>query len=205
VGRFEADLRAFGARTVGDLMLADLPVPEDGTPGRLLLDDVGVGGIVAAIRPLKTKKGDRMCVFSLEDHQGTVEVVVFPEPFARYGALIETGQLVLVRGKFERDEESSRFQANELSRLEMLRERLAKAVAIRLDSATHSRATVEALWDLLLRHQGDRPIIFEMDVEGEGRRLRVKADVTQQIRVRPSEQFVAAVEQLCGAGTVTLR
>ena len=205
VGRFAENLRAFGARTVGDLMLADLPAPDDGTPGRLVLEDVGVGGIVAAIRPLKTKKGDRMCVFSLEDHHGTVEVVVFPEPFARYGALIETGQLVLVRGRFERDEESSRFQANEVSRLEALRERLATAVSIHLDAATHSRATVEALWDLLLRHQGDRPVVFEMDVDSEGRRLRVKADVTTQLRVRPSEQFVTAVEQLCGTGAVTLR
>jgi DNA polymerase III subunit alpha len=205
VDRFAGDLRAFGARTVGDLMLAELPASEDGVPGRLLLEDVSVGGIVAGFRPLKTKKGDRMGVFSLEDHHGTVEVVVFPEPFARYGSLIENGQLVLVRGKFERDEESSRFQANELSHLETLRERLAKAVNIHLDAATHSRATVEALWDLLLRHQGDRPVVFEMDVAGEGRRLRVKADVTPQIRVRPSEQFVAAVEELCGAGAVTLR
>ncbi|MFP5378600.1 MAG: OB-fold nucleic acid binding domain-containing protein [Vicinamibacteria bacterium] len=164
-----------------------------------------VGGIVAGFRPLKTKKGDRMGVFSLEDHQGSVEVVAFPETFGRHASLIENGQLVLVRGKFERDEESSRFQANELSRLETLKERLARSVQIHLDAAAHSRDTVEALWDLLRRHEGDRPVTVEMDVETGGRRLRVRADVTTQIRVRPSDRLVAEVEQLCGAGSVTLR
>jgi hypothetical protein len=38
-----------------------------------------------------------------------------------------------------------------------------------------------------------------------GRTLRVSADVQSQIRVRPTEQLRAAVEQLCGAGSVTLR
>ena len=53
-------------------------------PGRLIIEDVYVGGIVSGFRGLKTKKGDPMCVFTLEDHQGAVEVVVFPEMFGRH-------------------------------------------------------------------------------------------------------------------------
>ena len=40
--------------------------------------DTSVGGIVAACRPLKTRKGDRMAVFTLEDAHGGVEVIAFP-------------------------------------------------------------------------------------------------------------------------------
>ena len=40
-----------------------------------------VGGIVAACRQLKTRKGDRMAVFTLEDALGGVEIVVFPEAY----------------------------------------------------------------------------------------------------------------------------
>ena len=43
--------------------------------------DTSVGGIVAACRPLKTRKGDRMAVFTLEDAEGGVEVIAFPETF----------------------------------------------------------------------------------------------------------------------------
>ncbi len=39
-----------------------------------------------------------MCVFTLEDHQGAVEVVVFPEMFGRHRALIENGAPVIGPG-----------------------------------------------------------------------------------------------------------
>ncbi len=202
--RFADALRAFGARTVGDLVLAELPVSAEGTFGRIALEDVHVGGIVAGFRPLKTKKGDRMGVFMLEDARGAVEVVAFPETYARFAQLIENGTLVAVRGKFERDDESARMQATELFPLESLRERLSKAVRIRLNGDC-TRQKLEALWDLLSANQGDRPVAIELEINGSGKKLRVSADVMPQIRVKPSEQLLTAVEQLCGAGSVTLR
>ena len=202
--RFAEDLRTFGAKTVGDLVLTELAPSVDGTPSRVQFDDVHVGGIITGVRPLKTKKGDRMAVFMLEDAQGSLEVVVFPEPFARFADLVENGNLVVVRGKFERDEESSRMQANELFRVESLRERLSKSVRIRMNGGC-SREKLEALWDLLAANRGDRPVAIEVEVVRDGRKLRVSADVQSQIRVRPSDQLLNAVEQLCGAGSVTVR
>jgi DNA polymerase-3 subunit alpha len=202
--RYADDLRLFGAKTVGDLVLSDLPPAAAGGAGRLTMEDVHVGGIVSSYRPLKTKKGDRMAAFMLEDAQGAVEVVVFPEAYARHAELVENGTLVVVRGRFERDEESARMQANELFRLESLRERLATSVRIRMNGGC-TREKLEALWDLLAANRGDRPVAIELEVERGGRKLRVSADVQSQIRVRPSPQLLSAVEQLCGAGSVTLR
>ena len=80
--RYADALRAFGARTVGDLVLAELPADRrTARPGRMLIEDVHVGGIISGFRPLKTKKGDRMGVFTLEDAQGSLEVVAFPEAY----------------------------------------------------------------------------------------------------------------------------
>ncbi|MEW6321794.1 MAG: DNA polymerase III subunit alpha [Acidobacteriota bacterium] len=204
VDRHADDLRLFGAKTVGDLVTADLPAGGDGAPARLLVDDVHVGGIVSAYRPLKTKKGDRMGVFMLEDHQGAVETVVFPETFARCGSLVENGRLVVVRGKFERDEESARLQAAEIFPMETLREKLGRSVSIRLPEGA-TREQIERLWDLLAEHRGDQPVAVELDVPQGGRTLRVRADVTSQIRVRPSNELLTELERLCGAGSVTVR
>jgi DNA polymerase-3 subunit alpha len=202
--RFAEDLRAFGARTVGDLVLSEISLAADGGPGRLVLEDIHVGGIIAGFRPLKTKKGERMGVFALEDAQGSLEVVVFPEAFMRFAHLVENGNLVVVRGRFERDDESSRMQASELFPLDSLRERLAKSMHIRMNGDC-ARETLEALWDLLTSNRGDRPVAIELEVVASGRKLRVSADVQSQIRVKPSPQLLAAVEQLCGVGSVTLR
>ena len=92
--------------------------------------DIWVGGIVSGLRPLKTKKGDRMAVFMLDDVAGGVEVVVFPETFGKHGSLIETDAMLLVRGKLENDEESARLVATELMPIAALKERTTREVAI---------------------------------------------------------------------------
>ena len=74
-----------------------------------------------------------MAVFTLEDAQGGVEVIVVSRGLSSARAsLIETGTLVLVRGKLERDDESVRILASEIAPLDSVRERLAREVAIRV-------------------------------------------------------------------------
>jgi DNA polymerase-3 subunit alpha len=224
VDRFADDLRTYGARTTADLVVrreaATAPLDDSEESGAAVsagpapmepptprvAEEVSIGGIVSGLRPLKTRKGDRMCVFMLEDAAGSIEVVVFPEAFKQCGHLAsENGGMVLVKGKFERDDESSRILAAEIVPLEMVRERLARSVAIRLSTPPHGRETFEKLWDVLTHHKGDRRVAFDVEVQAPHGRLRVTVDVNAQIRVRPSEQLVSDVERICGAGSVSLR
>jgi DNA polymerase-3 subunit alpha len=222
IDRYAADLTEYGAKTTSELVpkreeeeppllaaaLGQAPpaaAPAAGTgQGRNGRggDETSIGGIVSGLRPLKTRKGDRMCVFMLDDASGSIEVVVFPEAFKQYGHLAEAGQLVLVKGKFERDDESARILASEIVPIDMVRERLSTSVAIRLSTPPHNRATFEKLWDLLAQHKGDRRVAFV--IHEQERHIRVTADVSG-IRVRPSERLVSEVEKICGAGSVSLR
>ncbi|MGH9140674.1 MAG: DNA polymerase III subunit alpha, partial [Vicinamibacterales bacterium] len=134
VDRYADALKLFGAKTIADLAEAQ-PTPETGDSWgagarKPMEPDTSVGGIVAACRQIKTRKGDKMAVFTLEDAIGGVEIVVFPETYARSAAWIESGTLVLVRGKLERDEETVRILATEIAPLDSVRERLAREVAI---------------------------------------------------------------------------
>jgi len=187
--RFSDELRTFGARRVAELAASEA--------------DVWVGGIVSGLRPLKTKKGDRMAVFMLDDIGGSVEVVVFPEAFAKHSSLIDADAMLLVRGKFEKDDESARIVATELMTIGALKERTTREVAIHLSMPPHGRPTFETVAELLARHRGDRKVVLELDVKGQQKPFRVRADVAQ--RVKPSEKLKQELEQICGAGTVELR
>jgi DNA polymerase-3 subunit alpha len=206
--RFAGQLREFGARTTAQL--AEQPAngnrAEAWGPGgpKPIEPDTSIGGIIATIRQLKTRKGDRMAVFTLEDAHGNVEVIAFPETYQRAGALLDTGSLVLVRGKLERDDESVRVIASEITSIETLTERLSREVAIRV-TARADRSVFEALGEIFSRHRGDRRVSFVIELPADSGRLRVKADVSSQIRVRPSPALIAEVEQVVGQGTVTLR
>ncbi|MEK6630332.1 MAG: DNA polymerase III subunit alpha, partial [Acidobacteriota bacterium] len=221
IDRFAADLKVFGARTIEDLLAmadgggseqADQPDQagqDDGgrSGGRVgrISEEVSVGGIVASLRPLRTRKGDRMAAFMIEDPCGAVEVVVFPEAFGKAASLLQNDAMIVVRGRFECDDESMRILASDILSVEAVREQLAREVTIRLSSPPHDGRTLGQVIDVLGRHKGDRRVALEIDLWGPGRPMRVRAEVSGHVRARPSERLVADLERICGPGSVTLR
>ncbi len=179
----------------------------EGAGARRLVDltesaaGVLTGGVATAIRHLKTKRGDRMAVFSLEDEAAKVEAVVFPEAFGKFGHLIVEDAMLLVRGDFDRDDETSRLKVAEMTPLDVVRDRDVREVEIRLDAGA-AREMVRQLESVLERHAGDRRVSFVVEVAG-GQPMRVRAGTAR--RIRPSEDFVREVESLCGPGSVKLR
>ena len=168
--------------------------------------DVSTAGIVTGIRQLKTKRGDRMAVFMLDDEGGKVEVVVFPEAYARFGGLIQADALLLVRGKFEREEESSSLKAAELVPLDVIRDRSIREVLVTVPAKQGSREFANTLRNVFERHPGDRRVSIVIDAgptEGAPEGMRIKTLI--QRKVRPSDLFVRDVEALCGAGSVELK
>jgi DNA polymerase-3 subunit alpha len=214
VDRYAAELRTLGATSTAQLASA----ASGGGSGQWSADggrregaDTSIGGIVTACRQLKTRKGDRMAVFTIEDAAGSLDVIAFPEAYQRASALIEPGTMVLVCGTVERDEESARIVASEILPIESLRARLSREVAVRL-TVPVGRQVFDALGEVFARHRGDRRVAIEIDLDRsgpagphDGRRLRVRAELSAQIRVQPSASLVAEVERIVGQGAVTLR
>ncbi|OYW04290.1 MAG: hypothetical protein B7X11_03125, partial [Acidobacteria bacterium 37-65-4] len=168
--------------------------------------DVSTAGIVTGIRQLKTKRGDRMAVFMLDDEGGKVEVVVFPETYNRYGGLIADDALLLVRGKFEREEDTSRMVAAELVPLDVVRDRSIREVLVTVPARRSSKEFANSLRLVFERHPGDRRVSIVIAAEpadGIPEGMRVKTLI--QRRVKPSDLFVRDVESLCGAGSVVLK
>ena len=115
----------------------------------------------------------------------------------------------------ERGDDAARVIASEIAPIESVRERLTNEVAIRLQTPG-DRRVLEALTEIFSRHRGDRRVSFEVELPCQtgdppaggpavSRRLRVTADVTARIRVRPSSALVAEVEEVVGEGSVRLR
>ena len=61
---------------------------------------VVAGGIVEDIRPILTKKGDKMAFVKLTDATGTIELVLFPEAFFAHKEFFENpDKCIKVKGK----------------------------------------------------------------------------------------------------------
>jgi DNA polymerase-3 subunit alpha len=72
--------------------LNTLTVEHDGRP-------VSVGGLIADVREITTKNGQKMAFVKLEDRFGEVEVVLFPGSYQQTAGIWERDRVVLIRGK----------------------------------------------------------------------------------------------------------
>ncbi len=69
---------------------------------------VVMGGIVTGLRTVTTRNKETMAVATLEDLQGTLEVVVFPRMYGQSGSTFAEGAILLVAGRVDhRGEEAS--------------------------------------------------------------------------------------------------
>ena len=188
-------------RLAGDLKRVNADASIDLTESK---KEVLVGGIVTESRLLKTRRGKRMAVFNLDDSVGSIEVVVFPEPFEKHGALIENDRVVLVRGKFEHTDDTKRILASEVLPIEALHNELVNRLKVCLTSPPHDRDTFKRLAELFNRYRGDRPVEVVLEVQLNDGPQRVRLDLSA-VRIKPSRDLIDGVEEICGPGTVTLR
>jgi len=79
---------------------------------------VNVGGIISTTDIKVTKKGDSMAVLALEDFSSRIEVVVFPQAYNEYHALLREDVVVEVEGRFNVDERGSKIIASRMALLE---------------------------------------------------------------------------------------
>ncbi len=62
---------------------------------------VKVAGMVVHVRPFQTRRGKAMAFATIEDLQGTIELILFPSVWEKVQKVVEDGAVVLVSGKAE--------------------------------------------------------------------------------------------------------
>ncbi|MDW7711218.1 MAG: DNA polymerase III subunit alpha [Deferrisomatales bacterium] len=117
---------------------------------------VTVGGVVAALKVITNRAGNRMAFVTLEDTEGTLEVVVFAEAFAKAESLLHSETPLIVRGVLERSEDTGKILAEEILPVSEAPERLTQAVHIHLNAGLHGRGDLQALRRILAapEHRG---------------------------------------------------
>jgi DNA polymerase-3 subunit alpha len=174
---------------------------EELSPERDFDKDVRLAGIVGSLKPLKTKKDERMATFVLEDLTGKIEVVSFPESFARSGAYLREGQLVWVKGKFMGEEDTRRISLTQAMPLVEAFEKQAKRVVVRIFLPGLEEATLAELKTILDGYEGKCPVVFELETPHS---YRVVAQSAEVQKVTPSEDLLKKIEALLGEKSVTV-
>jgi DNA polymerase-3 subunit alpha len=183
------------ARRLGVVGTGALAGVEDGA--RVLLC-----GLVTGLREINTKNGNRMGFVTIEDVEGSIEVTIFPEVFRQSAALLRGAAPVLVRGRVEGATQPRKLLADEVRPLPPPADPGAAPAARACRVSVGPGATPEALpalREICEAHRGSVPLALHVEVDGTEVVLR-----SRRLRVRPSADFVQAVESLLGPATVAI-
>ncbi|MBN2456673.1 MAG: DNA polymerase III subunit alpha [Sedimentisphaerales bacterium] len=165
---------------------------------------VTIGGMITKKRYHIIKKGSssgsRMAVFTLEDLQGQVEVVLFPDTLSRYAEEVVEDNVVFVRGKIDFRREKPNILAAEIIRLTESAEKLAAKVRINLDAKEVTKETVARIQSVCRGHRGSSPLYISVRT-GKG---VVCANAGQEFSIKPDVDFCRKMKQLVGPGNLQL-
>ena len=186
--RFAPELSAHSKRPLAELISAGSPC------------ECKVAGIVTECRPRRTRKGELMALFRLEDLTGAVETVVFPSLYARIEGLLAGETPILVAGRFEAENENSyKIIASEIQPLEGIGERSAKSLHIRASVADLAAHAAVNLYRLLETNRGETGVDVELYAPGD---FRVTIQSSEFVKVKSNAELIRQIESICGAGSV---
>ncbi len=86
-------------------------------PPRSKDHEVSVAGLISSVKEIFTKKGSKMAFATLEDFEGTMEVVVFPDLFEEKGKLLVNDRVVLIKAQVSVEGEGVKLLARDITDL----------------------------------------------------------------------------------------
>jgi DNA polymerase-3 subunit alpha len=184
-----------------DCSLAEVASRKDG-------EWVTVGGMISACKRIRTKKGDPMMFATLDDLQGSVELVIFGKPLAACEEALVDDAIVLIRGRVDhKDRDKTCLIVQQVDRFEPTAEEITDADAEVAKRAVRPAALcltlaadalpVSALGDLkelLAGFPGETEVVIELSTAAGLRRLRLGAE----FRVERSAALHAELDALLG-------
>jgi DNA polymerase III subunit alpha len=184
LAKYEARLR--------DLRVTDLGTIDACESGAEIL----VAGVVVHSRPMRSRKGDRWAILTLHDRTGMVELLVFPEAFARLETAFKSGSPLVVRGRVNVEEVGTRVVVTDARPIEQTAAAMPAVLRLRMRLESIDETLLARLDRLFVERPGSCPVVFDL-VGGDGSVATLEAERS----VRADPDLMAEVREICGEET----
>ncbi|MDX1950935.1 MAG: DNA polymerase III subunit alpha [Verrucomicrobiota bacterium] len=158
-----------------------------------------IGGLVAAVQQGISKKSNKpYAMLTLEDLEGTVQILCMNENFDKYRELFVPGTPILVIGEVLNGEEKPKIFPQELMLLDEAPKKFTRQVHFRLHTAHLTPDSLEAVRDVALANPGKCPLFLCFRTP-TGPVIFVETH--ERYSVTPTRQLAETIDQLFGEET----
>lgn len=162
-----------------------------------------LGGLILDKRTVKTKRGDQLCIMTLDDRSARVEVTLFSDAFREAEAMLLPDTIVLVEGQVEHDDYSGnlRVRGERVKSLYDLRRERIKSLHIRASGKPMDDETLGLIKDNLKPYCGGNcPVKVEVRYNGYSGDVRLGASW----RIEPRDEALQELRQALGPESLYL-
>lgn len=158
-------------------------------------ETVRIGGLLSDCRRLTTRRGDMMLIAAIEDLSGSIPLVVFPKTYERAAALLNNDEVVIVKGRLNRDMRTDELNVmadavEPMEELEKIRSLHIELVGIK------ENQVLNRMKEILSFFRGEDPVFVRMD----GKRIALGRNFNVDI----NPELVSQLENLLGTGAVNV-
>src|SRR5215468_7033994 len=156
--------------------------------------EIAVAALIVGSRPMRSKKGARWAIFTIQDMTGIQELLAFPESFARFENALKPGSPLLLKVRVQVEEAGTRLSLQEARRIDEIVERVTnQEFRVRLDVQSLTEEMMDGLEKLFGGAPGMSQVVFEL-VQSDGS----VATMMSQQRVKATPELADAVRKLRG-------
>ena len=155
--------------------------------------DVGVAGMPAAVRVVRTKRGDKMAFVTIDDETGGVECIFFSDPWSRSARLIKEGGPIMIRGTLEKGSEGAKIMAESVESLSDLRARTTTEVRLSMVDKSLTSQRLASLRKILELRSGNVPVTLYITKEGHSQCI---LRVSDSLKVQPDDDLQDDIDGL---------
>jgi DNA polymerase-3 subunit alpha len=158
-----------------------------------------IGGLIAAVQNgISKKSGKPYSMVTLEDLEGTVQLLCMNENYEKFRGLLQVNKAILVTGEVNVGDERPKIFPLEIMALEDAPKKFTKQVHLRLQSAHLQAAQLESVRELVVAHPGKCPL-FLCFMQPAGQIYFMEAN--ERFAVTPSLKLQHEADAQFGEGT----
>jgi DNA polymerase-3 subunit alpha len=162
-------------------------------------EDLVVAGIIVQIRPMRSRRGARWAILTLQDRTGVIEALVFPEAFAKLEGILKSNTPLLVKGRVAVEDVGTRLIVSDARLLDQLADRPPSLLRVRMDLSTVNTGAIDQLQKLFSSRPGRCKVSFEL-IKDDGSAATLDAGSA----VLADRELVERVREICGTDSVAL-
>jgi DNA polymerase-3 subunit alpha len=162
-------------------------------------EDLVVAGIIVQIRPMRSRRGARWAILTLQDRTGVIEALVFPEAFAKLEGILKSNTPLLVKGRVAVEDVGTRLIVSDARLLDQLADRPPSLLRVRMELSTVNTGAIDQLQKLFSSRPGRCKVSFEL-IKDDGSAATLDAGSA----VLADRELVERVREICGTDSVAL-